>query len=297
MKKLSTLLSCTLALSLLGAGYGNPALTTAYAASTSDAHVAFLRGSLGRAGITSYTESDEAGDVAKMKSAGSIKAATKFKFSGGSGSVRLLTLAAKSPAELGAVKSEVKAQYDQLLKLSTSARIVWLDGDATHATAVNWKVGDEFFANQVLAALGAPAAKSGAATPPQPAPAVDEKMPVDTEKSASAKGFFKVGDKVKALWKGGTKYWDAIVTAVSGDEISVKYSDGMTAVLPRMSVAHLNQPNSSIKAGQEVLAKWSDGQYYVGFVASFDDQSVTVKWKDGSAPSKVPYSSVEVPGK
>lgn len=294
MKKLSTL-SCVLALSLLGAGYGNPALTTAYAAPASDAHVAFLRGSLGAAGITGYSESDEAGDVAKMKSAGSIKAATKFKFSGGNGSVRLLTIAAKSPAELAAVKAEVKAQYDQLLKLSTSARIVWLDGDATHATSVNWKAGDETFANQVLAALGAPTAQSGAAAPV--APAVDKKMPADTEKSASAKNFFKVGDKVKALWKGGTKYWDAVVTDVSGDEISVKYSDGMTAVLPRMSVAHLNQTNSSIKAGQEVLAKWSDGQYYVGFVASFDDQSVTVKWKDGSAPSKVPYSSVEVPGK
>ena len=295
MKILSTL-SFAFALSLLIAGYGSPAFTTAHAAAASDAHLSFIRGSLGAASITGYTESDEAGDVAKMKSAGSIKAATKFKFSGGNGSVRLLTIAAKSPTELVAVKAEIKAQYDQLLKLSTSARIAWLDGDATHATSLNWKAGDETFANQVLAALGAPAAKSTAAT--LPATAADKKkMPADTEKSASAKRFFKVGDKVKALWKGGTKYWDAVVTAVSGDEISVKYGDGMTAVLPRMSVAHLNQPNSSIKAGQEVLAKWSDGQYYVGFVVSLDDKSVTVRWKDGSAPSKVPYSSVEVPGR
>lgn len=292
MKKLTTL-SFAMALALLGAGYGNLAIKTAIAASTSDAHVSFLRGSLGAAGITAYTESDEASDIAKMKSAASVQAATKFKFSGGNGSVRLLSVAAKSPADLGAVKTEIKAQYDQLLKLSTSARIAWLAGDATHATAVNWKAGDETFAHQVLAALGGTAAKADVAPPV----ASGKKMPADTEKAASAKGLFKVGDKVKALWKGGTKYWDAVVTAVSGDEVSVKYSDGMTAVLPPMSVAHLNQPNSAIKVGQEVLAKWSDGQYYVGFVNAFDDKSVTVKWKDGSPPSKVPYSSVESPGK
>ena len=292
MKKL-TILSFAAALVLLSAGTGNPSISAAFAASTSDAHVSFLRGSLGSAGITAYTEVDEASDVAKMKSAKSIKAATKFKFSAGSGSVRLLTLAVTSPADLAAVKAEVKAQYDQVLKLSTSARIVWLAGDATHVTVVNWKAGDETFANQVLAALGGTPEKTATA----PASSPGSAMPRDTEKAASAKGVFKVGDKVKGRWKGGTRYWDAVVTAVSGDEVSVKYSDGMTEVLPPMSVAHLNQPNSSIKVGQEVLAKWSDGQYYVGFVNSFDDKNVTVKWKDGSAPSKVPYSSVEVPGK
>ena len=45
MKKLTTL-SFAMALALLGAGYGNLAIKTAIAASTSDAHVSFLRGSL-----------------------------------------------------------------------------------------------------------------------------------------------------------------------------------------------------------------------------------------------------------
>jgi flagellin-like hook-associated protein FlgL len=228
-----------------------------------------------------------------MKTSASIKAATKFKFSGGNGSVRLLTVAAKSASELAAIKAEIKDQYDQLQKLSSSARIAWLAGDATHATVANWKAGDEAFASQVTAALDGGSVKSAAT----PASAPSAKLPADTEKSASAKAVFKTGEQVKARGKGGTRWWDAVITNVSGDEIAVKYTDGAKEVLPLLSIAHLNQPNSSIEAGQEVLAKWSDGQYYTGFVKSFDDKSITIKWKDGSAPSKVPYSSVEVPGK
>lgn len=259
----------------------------------SDAHLSFIRGSLAAANLTAYKEEAES-DAAEMKSASSISAATKFKFSGGKGSVRLLVVAVKSPAELAAVTAEIKQQYETLQKLSSSARIAWLAGDATHAVVSNWKVSpeDDALAAQVIAALGGSAAPAAVV-----APVTDEKLPADTEKAAAAKATFKVGDTVVARWKAGTRWWDAKVTAVSGDEVTVKYSDGVVEVLPPLLVAHLNQPNSSIAAGQEVLAKWSDGKYYSGFVQSFDDSTVTVKWKDGSSPSKLPYSSVELPGR
>lgn len=257
-------------------------------AETSDAYLSFVRGSLGAAGITGYTESDEASDVAKMKTAAMIKVATKFKFSGGSGSTRLLVVTLKNPAELDQVKAEIKSQYDTLQQLSSSARISWLAGDASHIVVVNWKAGDETFANSVVAALGGQAAAPAAA---------EEKLPADTEKAAAATAVFKVDEKIMGRWKGGNRWYPGKITKVSGDEIYVNYDDGSKEVLPPMNVAHLNQPNSSISVGQAVLAKWTDNNYYSGTIQSFDDSTVTVKWNDGSSPSKLPYSAVELPGR
>lgn len=98
-------------------------------------------------------------------------------------------------------------------------------------------------------------------------------------------------------WKGGNRWYPGKITKVSGDEIYVNYDDGSKEVLPPMNVAHLSQPNSSIAVGQAVLAKWTDNNYYSGTVQSFDDSTVTVKWNDGSSPSKLPYSAVELPGR
>ncbi len=261
-----------------------PTAVVQEATETTDAYLSFVRGSLASASLSAYTESDEASDVAKMKTGASIKVATKFKFSGGSGSTRLLVVTLKNPAELALVKAEIKSQYDTLQQLSASARISWLAGDASHIVVVNWKSGDETFANSVVAALG------GAA-------AAEEKLPADTEKAAAATTVFKVDEKVMGRWKGGSKWYPGKITKVSGDEIYVSYDDGSKEVLPPMNVAHLNQPNSSISVGQAVLAKWSDYNYYSGTVQSFDDSTVTVKWSDGSSPSKLPYSSVELPGR
>ena len=259
-----------------------------------DAYLSFVRGSLGAANIMAYSESDEASDVAKMKTAASIKAATKFKFTGGSGSTRLLIVSIKNPAELAAVKGEIKSQYDTLQQLSASARISWLAGDASHIVVVNWKSGDETFADSVVAALG------GAATAPTaaaPTTVTEEKLPADTEKAAAATTVFKAGEKVMGRWKGGSRWYPGKITKVSGDEVYMHYDDGSDEVLPPINVAHLNQPNSTIAVGQGVLAKWSDNNYYSGTVKSFDDSTVTVKWDDGSTPSKLPYSAVELPGR
>lgn len=263
------------------------------ATATSDAYLSFIHGSLSAANIEKYDEAPES-DFEKMKTAASIKAATKIKFTGGAGSTRLLVVSLKNPAELAAVKAEIKAQYDMLQQLSSSARISWLAGDASHIVVVNWKSGDETFANSVVAALGGATAAPTAAT----APAVtEEKLPADTEKAAAAKAVFKAGEKVMGRWKGGSRWYPGKITKVTGDEIYMHYDDGTDEVLPPMNVAHLNQPNSTISIGQGVLAKWSDNNYYSGTVQSFDDSTVTVKWNDGSAPSKLPYSAVELPGR
>lgn len=281
---------------LLGAGCGKQAVQTTpekavpvaaeeqVATPTSDAFMSFVRGSLAGAGITSYTESDEAGDVAKMSTKDAIVRATKFKFSEGSGSVRLLVIAVKDAGAFASVKAEVEAQYAGLQKLSSSARINWLAGDATHVAVVNFKAGDEAAAEKIVSALGGEvaAANDGEA---------------QAEVSASV-GQFNTGDKVVANWKAGSKWWDAVVTAVNGNKISVMYtSDKTTDVLDMNAVAHLNQPNSEINPGDKVVAKWSDGSYYSATVVSFSDTGVKVKWSDTGALMDLPYSSVEMPGR
>lgn len=281
---------------LLGAGCGKQAAQTTpekavpvvaeeqAATPTSDAFMSFIRGSLAGAGMTSFAESDEAGDVAKMSTKDAIVRATKFKFSEGSGSVRLLVIAVKDAGALASVKAEVGAQYAGLQKLSSSARIMWLTGDATHIAVVNFKAGDEAAAEKIVSALGgeAVAAAGGEAQ----------------EKASASVGQFNVGDKVVANWKAGSKWWDAVVTAVNGNKVSVTYtSDKTTDVLDMSAVAHLNQPNSDINPGDKVVAKWSDGSYYSATVVSFSDTGVKVKWSDTGTLMDLPYSSVEMPGR
>ena len=108
---------------------------------------------------------------------------------------------------------------------------------------------------------------------------------------------FKVGDKVVADWKGGDRWWDAVVTGVAGTQITVKYtSDASVDTLDQSAVAHVSQPNSVIKAGDKVVGKWTDGNYYNATVLSFTSSKVKLRWSDKTV-TEVPYSSVELAGK
>jgi hypothetical protein len=227
--------------------------------------------------------------VEKMATKGSITSATKFKFSGGTGSVRLLVVAVKSPAELAAVKAEIEGQYAQLMQLSTSARVSWLPGDTNHVSVVTFKSGDEEFAGKVVAALGGTLAAEPAAAAPA--------APVAAAPTEAVAPGFKAGDKVIADWKGGDMWWDAVVTGVKGNKISVKYtSDNTLDTLDAGAVAHLNQPNSTLVAGSKVVAKWNGGSYYNATVVSVSDTKVKLRWSDKSV-TEVPFSVVEMPGK
>lgn len=160
MNKMFTGSSILLSLMLVGAGCSASqqvavtpgALVPAQQAAETGLSLEGLRAKLSAAGLA-FTESDQAGDVAKMKSSASISNATKFKFSEGNGSVRLLVITAKDSAQLAVVKAEVEAQYATLQTLSTSVRIQWLPGDATHMLAVNFKAGDEAAAQKLADAL------------------------------------------------------------------------------------------------------------------------------------------------
>ncbi len=238
------------------------------------------------------TEKDISDDIAKMKTKESIKSGTRLKFTGGSASVNALMVEAKEAAKLEEVKAEIKGQYDDLTKISSSIRVIWLDGDATTISLVYYKVGDEAIANKVLAALGG---KAVAATTTEPAvtePKKDETPAVTTGKSA-----FAVGEAVLANWKAGAVWWDAKVTKVEGSKISVKYtSDNSDDTLDIAAIAHKPTGTAKVSVGDRVVAKWNGGSFYGATVTAISGTTASVDWDD-KTKGTAPLSDITFPGK
>lgn len=255
-----------------------------------DGYVSSIRAKLAIGGI-SYTEKSEMGDVAKMQTKASVSDAVKFKVSGGTGSARVLLVSVKDASQLAAVKAEMKAQYDELLKISASTRIVWLDGDATHILLSYYSVEDEAEAQKVIAALGGQVAAPTAAAPKTE---VKAEVQIPGAKVEAVAGF-KVGDKVLANWKNGSKWWEAVVTASDASGVSVKYdSDSTTDKLAASAVVMRPSKAAVVKVGDKVTAKWQGGSFYGGTVTAVASGKATVKWGDGSAPSEVALTDMVI---
>lgn len=110
-------------------------------------------------------------------------------------------------------------------------------------------------------------------------------------------GGFSVGDKVVGNWKGGDRWWNAQVTAVAGDQVTVKYDDdSSTETLAKTGVAHLPSGAASAKVGDRVVAKWTDGKFYNGTVTALNGDKATISWTSGS-PSDVALTDITVAGK
>ena len=108
---------------------------------------------------------------------------------------------------------------------------------------------------------------------------------------------FSVGDKVVGDWKGGDRWWNAQVTAVAGNQVTVKYDDdNSTETLAPTSVAHLPSGAASVKVGDKVVAKWTDSKFYNGTVTALAGDKATVSWTSGS-PSDVALTDITVSGK
>lgn len=109
---------------------------------------------------------------------------------------------------------------------------------------------------------------------------------------------FKVGDKVLANWKGGSRWWEAKVTGIDGPAISVKYdSDSTTDALGPLSVSHYPSGAAKVVVGSKVVAKWTNGSYYGGTITAVNGAKATVKWNDSSAPLDVALTDIVLQGK
>lgn len=231
------------------------------------------------------TEKDIADDIAKLQNKDSVASGTRIKFTGGSASVNIMMLALKDPTKLEDVKKEVKVQYDELMKISSTYRVVWLDGDASTIALVYYKVGDEAIANKVLGAVGG---KTVAVTEPKK----DETVAV----APSTKAVFAVGETVLADWKGGAMWWEAKVTKVEGNKISVKYtSDSTNDTLDIKAVAHKPTGTAKVSVGDKVVARWNGGSYYGATIKSISGSTATVDWDDKTSGT-APLSDIGFPG-
>lgn len=240
------------------------------------------------------TEKDISDDIAKMKTKDSIKSGTRIKFTGGSASTNALMVEATEAAKLAEVKAEIKGQYDELTKISSSIRVVWLDGDATTVSLVYYKIGDETIANKVLAALGGKNVEASTEPAKDEASTTTTTPAAEPEKTTSG---FKVGETVLANWKAGSMWWEAKVTKVEGSKISVKYtSDNSDDTLDASAVAHKPTSAAKVSGGESVVAKWNGGSFYTGTVKSVSGSTATVEWTDKTT-SSVALTDIGFPGK
>ncbi len=239
-----------------------------------------------------FTEKSLMPDVEKMQTKESIADGVKFSFSDGAGSVRAVVVTSKSAIELAGIKTEMDGQYAQITALAPTMKFAWLPGDAKHLVTVYYKAGDEATANKVMALFGG-AAGAAAAAPAAAAPVVAAPVTAPVVVAAG----FAIGDKVMADWKGGDTWWDAVVTAVNGAKISVKYSsDGSADTLASSAIAHYPTGAAKVKAGDKVVAKWVGSTFYNGTIVSVTATTASVKWSDKSV-SVVALTDIAVAGK
>lgn len=106
-----------------------------------------------------------------------------------------------------------------------------------------------------------------------------------TPTPAASSSPFKVGQPVAATWTDGN-FWLAKVTAVDGDQIEVQFADDQSKLkVPAADIQPIEEKNWAV--GSDVLAVWTSGRFYPGQITEADGTTYTVKWQDGSEPSKV----------
>ena len=101
---------------------------------------------------------------------------------------------------------------------------------------------------------------------------------------AAAKGPFKVGDTVDAMWE--TRWYEATITA-AGKTYDVKYGDGTEGTkLPASKVRAIVE-GGPYKVGDRAEAVYSDSGLYPATIISVTDDTYGVISDDGSAWDKL----------
>lgn len=99
-----------------------------------------------------------------------------------------------------------------------------------------------------------------------------------------------IGDTVAAQWF--RDWYRARILGNINGTWSVLYDDQTKGRLAPDDVLPIARPGE-IRAGVRVLACWGDdGRMFPGKVESIKDQSVIVRWEDGTAPAPVPLNGV-----
>lgn len=113
----------------------------------------------------------------------------------------------------------------------------------------------------------------------------------------SSSAAFNVGDKVIAEWNGTDQFWDATITAVAGDQITISYAlNNKVETVAKTTLAHIPSSPASVKVGDKVAAKYTDGRFWHGTVASLADSTAKINWTSGT-PLDVPLKDITLLGK
>lgn len=94
------------------------------------------------------------------------------------------------------------------------------------------------------------------------------------------------GMKVVASWQGNS-WWVATVDSISGDDVNLTYSDKTTGVknkslvLPHPSVQYTDGKPCCFKAGDKVVAKWKNDNWWVGTIDKVEKDKAHVTYSDG----------------
>src|SRR5687768_16145139 len=115
---------------------------------------------------------------------------------------------------------------------------------------------------------------------------------------------FKVGDKIKAYWKGGKTLFPGTISSVNKDgTFDIQYDDGdaensleANFIIAPGSVG-LNNTPGKISVGLPVRARFRGGSYYSGKIDKINnDGTFFILFDDGDTEPQCPRDHILLPG-
>ncbi len=101
-----------------------------------------------------------------------------------------------------------------------------------------------------------------------------------------AKMELKPGMKVVASWQ-GSSWWVATIDGISGDDVTLTYSDNTkgvknkSLVLPHPDVQYTSGKPCCFKPGDKVVAKWKHDNWWVGTIDKVGKNTANITYSDG----------------
>lgn len=90
-----------------------------------------------------------------------------------------------------------------------------------------------------------------------------------------------VGSVVEGNWLGGGVYYEGLIGAINGENITINYADGdveqTTLNMVRIEAYYVE----GYVLGQLVFARWSDGYWYPGQVTGINGDNFDIRFDDG----------------
>ncbi|HVQ10048.1 MAG TPA: agenet domain-containing protein [Allosphingosinicella sp.] len=86
------------------------------------------------------------------------------------------------------------------------------------------------------------------------------------------------GDWVLGQWRGGSDWYPGVVTARTGNQVTIRYDDGTSETRPVNQVRPYNW-----RVGSRVVCRFTDGSWYDATITGMaaDGLTISVRYADG----------------